>query len=227
MHVSDVPRSWFPAEFNPADLPFRDYDASYAQTLLDEAGWIDSNGNGIRDQYGMELTLRLVTTERRPVRQAYQEAIRDYLLAVGIGAELSAIPVIDLIGENGPWLSHDFDLMLFSLLPDVLSPNSPPDLFGCEGITTRVNLDGLNGSGFCSKAHDLAAEWVQTTVDPADRMRYHRIVEFEMYEAAFWHGLYLRPTWYALSPDGWSEDNFQFMGTLPNNTFSRIEFWQR
>ena len=52
-----LPTSW---AYNP-DVPKYEYNPDKANELLDEAGWKDTNGNGVRDKDGVELELQWLT----------------------------------------------------------------------------------------------------------------------------------------------------------------------
>lgn len=221
-------RSWYSELFIPPDLPFREYDPERAAALLDEAGWVDTNGNGTRDKDGLELVLRFFTTTRQ-LRMDYQLLIQEYLNAVGIGTQLLPVPASILFAsyvDRGILSTGDFDLAIFALSTNPLSPNGTLDWFGCRGIPTPESPDGNNGWGFCDPEHDRLEELVESTVDPEQRMEYHYQLEQRFFDAAFWHGLYLRPTWYALRADRWDVTTFQNLGTLSANYFNHCEYWQ-
>jgi len=52
-----LPTSW---AYNP-DVPKYEYNPEKANQFLDEAGWKDTNGNGVRDKDGVELELQWLT----------------------------------------------------------------------------------------------------------------------------------------------------------------------
>lgn len=224
----EMARSWFPDTFLPDDYPFIEYDPEMANQLLDEAGWVDSNNNGTRDKDGTELILRFFTTDRQ-VRLDYQVVIQEQLAAVGIGTQLFPVPSTLLFAdylERGILDTGDFDLAIFALSANPLSPYSGDTLewFGCDGIPTPEDPAGSNGWGFCNPRFDELNNIVATEVDPETRMEAAHEQFRLFYEGAFWHGLYLRPTWYALQP-GWDVAAAQGVGTLAANYFNNIEFW--
>ena len=52
-----------------------DYDLSFAQKTLDDAGWIDSDGDGIREKDGLKASFALLYFANDSVRQAVAHAV--------------------------------------------------------------------------------------------------------------------------------------------------------
>jgi peptide/nickel transport system substrate-binding protein len=65
-------------------------DIEGAKKLLDEAGWTDSDGDGIRDKDGKKFSL-LYQTSVNPVRQDFQALIKGWWNEIGIEVELKAV----------------------------------------------------------------------------------------------------------------------------------------
>lgn len=65
-------------------------DIEGARALLDEAGWVDSDGDGVREKDGMKLKLLYQTTVN-PVRQDVQALIKGWWAEIGVETELKAI----------------------------------------------------------------------------------------------------------------------------------------
>ncbi|NDJ61532.1 MAG: hypothetical protein GYB67_10425, partial [Chloroflexi bacterium] len=222
-------RSWFSDPFLPEDFPYLEYNVDGANALLDEAGWVDSNNNGTRDMDGEELILRFYTTTRQ-VRMDYQVVIQEQLAEVGIGTQLFPVPATILFAdflERGILQTGDFDLAIFALSANPLSPFASfvPDWFGCDGIPTAEDPDGNNGWGFCDERFDELQELIGPETDPELRLELAQEQYLRMFEGQFWHGLYLRPTWYALHADFWEVGPAQEVGTLSANWFNNIEYW--
>jgi peptide/nickel transport system substrate-binding protein len=81
-----------------ADLPTYEYNPEQAKRLLEEAGWVDANGDGIREKDGQSLSFILLANED-PVRAALIEQISDYWRAVGVEAVPQRVSFAGLVGD--------------------------------------------------------------------------------------------------------------------------------
>lgn len=223
-----VPASWYAPAFVPEDVTPLPYDVAKANELLDASGWVDSDGDGIRDKDGELLILRFFTTNRQ-IRMDYQVAIQEYWTAVGVGSQLFPVPATILFGdflERGILDTGDFDIALFALSTGPLSPFAgAPDWFGCDGIPTAEEPNGNNGWGSCDPEFDRLDLEVGRTVDPAARLELAGDAIRAFYGMQFWHGLYLRPTWYAVNSNVVNPETVKDVGTLSANYFNKIELW--
>ncbi len=222
-----VPLSWYPSSLWYEGHPYREYDVDKANSLLDEAGWVDSNENGTRDKDGVELVLRFYTTTRQD-RMDYQLVVQEYLNAVGIGTQVIPTSATILFGNfsaRGFFAGHDFDLALFANSAKALSPTGDPDTYSCAGIGSAENPDGFNGMSWCNPEYDEIDNMISRTIDPAERAALVEQAQTMFYEGAFWHGLHLRKNNFALNGDRWDQETFADMGTLTNNFFQKSEFW--
>jgi peptide/nickel transport system substrate-binding protein len=83
-----------------------DYDPAAAAKLLDAAGWIDRNGDGIRERKGKPLRFELETNQGSALRGAVVEMIAAQLRKAGI----DAVPRLYEFGaSNEKHRKHDFD----------------------------------------------------------------------------------------------------------------------
>jgi peptide/nickel transport system substrate-binding protein len=224
-----VPKAWHPEAFWPEDLETVGYDVELANSLLDAAGWVDSDGDGLRDKNGVPLVLRFFTTDRQ-IRMDYQIAIAEYWSAVGVGAQLQPVPATILFAdylENGILDTGEFDVAIFALSASALTPYADaPDWFGCNGIPTPENPNGNNGWGSCSTVFDENDAAVGVTVDPVERLALAHDAIRGFVGEQFWHGLYLRQTWYAINTAVVDPATAKDVGTLSANYFNKIEFWE-
>lgn len=229
---TEVPKSWIAAQFWPEDLPLLEYDTAKAEALFDEAGYLRPEGDpeGIRvNDQGMQLVFNFFTTTRQ-LRMDYQVFIEDYLSAVGVKVRLLPIDagyLFDSFLNRGVLSTGAFDLALFALSTGPLSPMFNADSwFGCAGIPSPENTAGNNGWGSCSPEFDRLDLLVGTTVDPVERMEYAHGAIREFYNMQFWHGLYLRPTWYAFNSEVVDVATVRDLGTLSSNYFNKVEYWE-
>lgn len=79
-------------DFHHPDVRRYPYDLDKANDLLDDLGWVDTDGDGIReDDLGNPISFTLVTNEGNTVRQAVTEIIRDGMAEVGLDVTYEAI----------------------------------------------------------------------------------------------------------------------------------------
>jgi peptide/nickel transport system substrate-binding protein len=101
------------------DLEPYEQDFEVAADLLTEAGWVDTDGDGIRDKDGVDLELNLMTYSERPGLPPMAETIAAQLKNVGIDvtAEVMDFGAITDNKESGDW---DLYLAAFNLamVPD-------------------------------------------------------------------------------------------------------------
>jgi len=85
---------------------YRRFDPEKAKQLLEEAGWVDTNGNGIVDKDGQELKLKFLAST--VVRYGKPAEVIQYLLPkVGIDVELE---VYDIAAAIDKVTAGDFDI---------------------------------------------------------------------------------------------------------------------
>ena len=142
-------------------------DIAGANALLDAAGWIDSNGNGIRDKDGVELSL-LYQTSTNAVRQDFQALIKQWWSEIGIETELKNIDASVFFGSD-PGSPDTFqksfaDVQMFANNFDGTDPESYMANWACDQAPQPENQwQGTNYMRFCSEEYDaLIAEMAQT-----------------------------------------------------------------
>jgi peptide/nickel transport system substrate-binding protein len=222
-----IPTLWWNSKWDPGTLDPRSFDQARANQLLDDAGWVDSNGDGTRDKDGMEFILRFFTTPRQ-VRIDYQTLIQEYLGQVGIGVQIFQAPAGVLFApwsQRGILLNYDYDLAIFGSTNSPLSPNTSAG-FACDQVASAEHPDGFNNAGWCDPEFDEVDAQSNTIVDPAERLALVQENIQRWYDAAFYIGLYVRGTNYALNSDRFNAETFMGGGRLSLNYFQNAELWQ-
>ncbi len=85
------------------------YDPEKAKSMLAEAGWTDSNNDGILDKNGEKFSVSLVTYTERAELPQMAEIIQDELKKIGIDVEVKAV---DIDTSENLKNSGDFDMYL-------------------------------------------------------------------------------------------------------------------
>ncbi|CCH48381.1 ABC transporter substrate-binding protein [Pseudodesulfovibrio piezophilus] len=70
---------------NPA-IRFKDNALQKAKTILKEAGWVDTDGDGVREKNGLKAEFSIVYNAKDSLRQGLALAVSDMLKPVGINA---------------------------------------------------------------------------------------------------------------------------------------------
>jgi peptide/nickel transport system substrate-binding protein len=190
-----------------ANTPWQDptlepwpYDPERAKQLLDEAGWKDTNGDGVRDKDGVELVLTLGTTTRE-IRRDVQAVAQQQLAQVGIKLELAnADPDIffNSYGEGGPCATGQYDIFEYSTTPQYPDPDTADWL--CSEIPSDENPSGVNWQSVCDEELDGLFKLQATQVDPAERQQtFHKITRL-IYEKVYWLGVWEDPDIWAVGP---------------------------
>ena len=150
-----------------------EFDLEQAALLLDEAGWQDTNNNGVRDKNGVEMTI-LFTSSVNPVRQKTQEIIKQSLEAIGMAVELKSVESGVYFGDStNPDSVHQFnaDLQLFAFDSETPEPDSYMELYACDQISQKENQwSKENSSRYCNPEYDALLEQLATEIDPQKRV---------------------------------------------------------
>ena len=142
-------------------------DVERAKALLDEAGWTDSDVDGIRDKDGKKLSL-LFQTSVNAVRQDFQALIKQWWSDIGVETELRAIDGSVYFGGDpgSPDTFQKFygDVGLFANNFDGTDPEAYLAAYTCEKIPGPASQwQGENINRFCDPAYDeLIAELGRT-----------------------------------------------------------------
>lgn len=93
MNAFLIPASWA----YPQDLPFIEYNPDLSAQLLEEAGWVDSDGDGVREKDGVKLAFTLYTNEGNSRRETIGALADDALTAIGFEVDFQAIDFNTLV----------------------------------------------------------------------------------------------------------------------------------
>ena len=155
-----------PQQYVSADTSY-EYNLEKANQLLDESGWRDTNGNGIRDKDGVEMSI-VFQTSVNPLRQKTQAVIKQGLESIGMEVELKSIDASVYFSsdpQNNQTLERFYaDLQMFTTGNTNPDPGTYMKFYICEEIPQKVNSwSGYNNSRYCNPQYDQL--WQQSNVE--------------------------------------------------------------
>jgi peptide/nickel transport system substrate-binding protein len=159
---------WADPEIAP--LP---YDPEEASRLLDEAGWRDSDGDGVRERRGrpFEFTLRMPSSKQE-ITTRIAAWVQQSLAEIGVRMEIETL-------EFGAFLerrrSGQFEAMMASL---TFTPI--PDQY--ELYHSSATVDGFNFFGFSDPEVDRLLERGRLSFDRAEREAIYRKLQRRLEE---------------------------------------------
>jgi peptide/nickel transport system substrate-binding protein len=151
------------------------FDLEKAAALLDEAGWIDTDGDGVRDKDGQKMHVVFLTSIS-PVRQGAQEIVKNALEAIGIEVENKSVDSSIFLGppEESPNTRRQFyaDLEEFSFSNKSPDPTAYMKGWTCAESAQMANNWALsNWARYCNPAYDTLYEQVTKALNPDQRLR--------------------------------------------------------
>lgn len=202
------------AEINPVNATFWDATAPYgnpdlkpypfdpdeAKRLLDEAGWVDSNGDGTRDKDGVELVLRYITNQRE-IRVNMQAVVKQQWADVGIGAELinhSSDIYWNSYNDGGPQAQGLYEIAQYSNVGSFPDPEASSNWL-CSEISSADNPDGANWQGVCNEELDALLAEQATTLDTQKRIELYHQIQQLMYDETLYIGIWKDPDLWSLN----------------------------
>jgi peptide/nickel transport system substrate-binding protein len=175
------------------------YDPEQAKSLLEEAGWTDTNGDGTVDKDGVELVLKYGTTDRE-VRQDTQAVAQQDLAAVGIGTELQSFDA-DLFfssyADDGPSANFSLDIIEYSDSPSFPDPDS--SVWRCAEIPSDENPAGVNTLGLCDDKLEEMFVKQENQVDFNERQQTFYEITRYIFDNVYWLGVWQDPDLFGFS----------------------------
>jgi peptide/nickel transport system substrate-binding protein len=188
-----------PAYVSPNIEPWP-YDPAAAMKLLEDAGYVDSDEDGIReDADGNPLTITHGTTDKE-TRQNVQAIVQEQLRAVGINLEILSMDgdiLFEAYDGGGPAALGELDIMEWSDAPYFPDPDTYYWL--CEELPSDEYPWGGNYF-ICDETLDQLFQDQIVEVDANARAAlFHKITEI-MHENVYYLGMWEDPDVWILNP---------------------------
>ncbi|CAN5514201.1 hypothetical protein BH11BAC2_BH11BAC2_20130 [soil metagenome] len=173
------------------DLEMIPYDVKKAGSLLDAAGWKDTDQDGVRDKIVNGKKLQL---EIELAYMATQAEWKEMALMIAESMGKAGVKVNAVAYDFPNWmqksLSHDFDMVM-----GASNSSSMPDDYGQLWSTAAWKGNGPNYTGFGDASTDALIDSISFTMDETKRMEMeyrlqHRIADDQPF--VFMYGLVRR-----------------------------------
>jgi peptide/nickel transport system substrate-binding protein len=143
-----------------SSTPEYSYDPEKAKALLDQAGWLDSDGDGVRDKEGVKLAFVLLGDNQEMV-----ESIATQWAKIGVQAAPQSVTLAGLIGDFLVPRTYDAAIVHWEQAGD-------PDPYPLWH-STQIKA-GQNYAGWDDRATDEAIEKARALNDRAARQEYYK-----------------------------------------------------
>ena len=168
-----------------ANLPPSEYNPEKAMALLEDAGWTDADGDGVREcngcpnaEAGRALRLKIQTTTGNKLREEAEQVLLEMLAEVGVDLYIENIPSSVLFGSwsSGAFRKHgNYDLLMYTT-SDGIDPQSQVEgYFASWKIPTEANSGtGFNYSRWIDEEFDEAIKGAGATPDIEARKQFYQ-----------------------------------------------------
>lgn len=148
-----------------------EFDPEAARSLLEEAGYSDSDGDGVRETpTGEPMSYAMLVHANNPERIRAAELIRDGVAKIGIEFTIKTLDPNTVVSLVWPDFDvskgRDFDVSMWGWSASVQTdPGRLSDLIASDPAVGALNIGGYN-----SAAADALVETLRTTLDPEARL---------------------------------------------------------
>ena len=174
------PSEWHGNPYQHTELVEYEYNPDKARQLLEEVGWTDEDGDGIREAHGVgygeiedgtPLSFKHTTTTESKRREAVQLVVRQMMKDIGVDMVIenrrSSI-LFTTWDQGGGWAHGDYEMGGWS---DGIRTPEPEasNRFLCNEIPFEENPGGAQWMLYCNPEVDTLLIAQQTEFDPEKR----------------------------------------------------------
>ena len=159
--------------FFPSNFPFggtegmnvdvTSRDVEGAKKLLEEAGWTDSDGDGVREKDGVKLSMKMSTYASKKEMAKVCDVMQSDLKEIGVDLSTEVLE-----GGDSADVMKNYDITLSSF---VMTPTGNPQYFFNTHLITGASG---NEGGYSNKEFDALAKKLENTFDENERNEINR-----------------------------------------------------
>jgi peptide/nickel transport system substrate-binding protein len=155
-----MPTHWAYTE----ELPDYDYDLEEAQALLEQEGWVDSDGDGIREREGQPVQFTILTIASEPILAEVVDEISRQYAELGIEATPQLVSTVTEL--RNILETRDFDIFVLSTPSNGLPAD--PDFYPLWH-STQIAETGQNYTSFNTAETDILLMEGRASLDQNER----------------------------------------------------------
>jgi len=156
------------------DIKVRPFDPAQAKKLLLEAGWKDSNGDGILDKDGKPLSFTILTNNGNKQRADTATILQQRLKSIGISVKVRLVEWSAFIENFINKRNFDAVILGWSLSPE-------PDQFSIWH-SSQTGPRQFNFLSYANEKVDAALVAATKTFDKAERKQFYDIVQQQIHQ---------------------------------------------
>jgi peptide/nickel transport system substrate-binding protein len=137
------------------------FDLDAAKALLEEAGWVDADGDGIREKDGVPLQFQLTYTEGVTTYEQLVPYLQQQWREVGADMQPNPVPFPTLLAAITE--THDFDAALLGF--NWVADPDQKAMFACDQYD-----GGFNAGRYCNEEYDDLAHEADRELDAERRL---------------------------------------------------------
>jgi len=197
-----------------------DANPDKAKALLDAAGYIDRNGDGVRESpAGKPLEFRLIAIQSTSVDVRAAQLFRDAAAAVGIKLDLTTLDENTLGNTVYNKDTPDWDIFVWGWDSGVADPDY------MLGVPLCSQIGGNNDVFYCDKTYDALYAKQASTVDVAARKAITDQMQQKYYEDAAYIVMWYQDKLQAYRTDtwgGWTEVEGGLVFNFTRDNYLRV-----
>lgn len=161
-----------PIQYQSKKSPYI-YNLEKAKALLDEAGCLDTDGDGFREKNGLKMKL-VFQSSTNNIFQAAQEIIRQSLKKIGIDVQIKIIDasIMNAADTSNPdnFKRFNADMIILPLTGASPNPSNYMVFWTCASIPQQANKwSGLNVERWCNNDYDDLFQKAKAETDSVKR----------------------------------------------------------
>lgn len=142
------------------NVPPLPYDTAQARQLLAQAGWTDTNRDGLVDKGGQPLRFTLITNSSNKMFTEVATYVQSQMKLVGVGVEIRTAEFQTMLRQHK---AREYDAIITNWTWDYFKVDPTP-LFSCEAARTPQSA---NRTGYCNPQADALMQRGVRTTDAA------------------------------------------------------------